>query len=354
MPVAHIVQVEGAGLKHYEAAVRRLGRDPALEAGAFHDVGSDDQGLRIVDVRSSEREFQSLLEAIVHVATEAGFPPPQVSSVEIQRATEGANGNAGLEYYEQEELWDESSGYESPVEQIRAEHLVGLVRALGARTILDVGAGNGIVANRLQALGLEVIALDHSQLAMRRVSTPKVVADIAHLPFEDSRFDLVLSSEVLEHLPTAVFAAARSELGRVARRWVLITVPNREDLVAHGIVCPACSARSSPYRHMRSFTTADLPDLIPGFRAAAVETFGPVVEYRRRLESILTRELLDRWRWPPNAICPQCGYRLSGAESQRERAARAAARPTVKSRIARPFRRRVPKWIVATFESTAA
>lgn len=27
----------------------------------------------------------------------------------------GANGGAGLEYYEQEELWDESGGYENPV-----------------------------------------------------------------------------------------------------------------------------------------------------------------------------------------------------------------------------------------------
>jgi SAM-dependent methyltransferase len=350
VPVAHFVQVQGAGVEHYEAAVRRLHGGSALGGGAFHEVGTDDQGLRIVDVRQSEREFQGLLEQIVRVAAEAGFPPPQVSSYEIKHAA-GEAGGSGLEYYEQEELWDESSGYENPVEQVRAERLAGLVRDLGPRRVLDAGAGNGIVANRLDAMGIDVMALDHSPLAMARVSTPKVVADIGNLPFEDAAFDLVLSSEVLEHLPPDVFTTARSELGRVARRWVLVTVPNREDLFASGVVCPACRARSSPWRHMRSFAPADLTDLIPGFRATAVEAFGPVVQYQRRVEAIVMRELLDRRPWPPNAICPQCGYRLSAVQSQPVRVPRASAARSLKSRVARPLRRRVPKWILATFES---
>lgn len=353
MPVAHVVHVQGARLEHYEAAVRRLRRDFALNVGAFHEVETGDQGLRIVDVRRSEREFQSLFEEIVHVAAEEGFPPPRVSSCEIQHAERETNGGAGLEYYEQEELWNESSGYENPVEQVRAERLAALVSDLGARRVLDAGAGNGIVANRLQAMGLDVIAVDHSSLAMTRVLTPKVVADIGNLPFEDSSFDLVLSSEVLEHLPAAIFTSARSELGRVARRWIVVTVPNGEDLVSSGIVCPACRARSSPWRHMRSFATPDLTDLIPGFRTTAVETFGPVIEHRRRLEAIMTRELLDRRSWPLYAICPQCGFRLSARESHRERDARTSVIPSLKDRIARPFRRRAPKWILATFESAA-
>ena len=333
--------------------MRRLHGAFAPSDSAFHDVETDGQGLRIVDVRHSEREFELLLDEITTIAAEAGFPPPQVSSYEIQRAAEGANGGAGLEYYEQKELWDESSGYENPIERFRAERLASLVRDLGAQRILDAGAGNGVVANRLQTMGLDVMACDHSQVAMARVSTPKVVADIGDLPFDDSTFDLVLCSEVLEHLPADVFAAARLELGRVARRWVVVTVPNREDLTSSGVVCPACRARSSPWRHMRSFAPADLIDLVPGFHAVAVESYGPVIEYRRRIEALVTRELLDRWPWPPNAICPQCGYRLLAGQVDARSEAHASAFRSLKQRIAYPLRRRVPKWIIATFESTA-
>ena len=311
MPVAHLVQVQGAGVEHYEAAVRRLHGGSALGGGAFHEVGTDDQGLRIVDVRQSEREFQGLLEEIVHVAAEAGFPPPQVSSYEIQHAAGGAGGS-GLEYYEQEELWDESSGYENPVEQVRAERLAGLVRDLGPRRVLDAGAGNGIVANRLGAMGIDVMALDHSQLAMARVSTPKVVADIGNLPFEDAAFDLVLSSEVLEHLPPDVFTSARSEFGRVARRWVLVTVPNREDCsppascappaargARLGATCAPFSGR--PHRSDTGLSRRRGGGVRPGRRVS------------RRLEAIVMRELsiAGRGRPTPSARsadigCPPC------------------------------------------------
>ena len=280
---------------------------------------------------------------------DAGLPAPEVSSYEMLGGAGTPGADAGLEYYEQDALWDASSGYENPVEQVRADRLVEMVRALGARRILDAGAGNGIVANRLQALGLDVMAVDHSQAAMARVETPKIVGDIGDLPFDDDEFDLVLSSEVLEHLPEEVFAAARVELGRVARRWILVTVPNSEDLYCSGVVCPACRSRSSPWRHMRSFEPADVEELIPGFRAVDTQTFGPIVERRRRLETVVTRELLDRWPWPPDAICPQCGYRHDLVRAQRQRAV--AGVRSLKSRLAYPIRRRVPKWIVATFEA---
>jgi SAM-dependent methyltransferase len=347
MPFAHLVHVDGARLEHYEEAVGRLQDKSDLGGEAFHEVVHEAGGLRILDVRRSEEEFRAFLEEIAHVTARAGCPPPKVSSYDIQAAGRDAIAGAGLEYYEQDGLWDTSSGYENPVEQFRADRLARVVEGLGARRVLDAGAGNGIVANRLQAMGLDVIALDHSQAAMKRVETPWVVADIGALPFDEDSFDLVLSSEVLEHLPTEIFDSARKEFGRVARRWVVVTVPNSEDLYCTAVVCPQCRARSSAWRHMRSFTPPDLGDLIPGFRAVAIEAFGPLLEYRRRLEAIVTRELLDRWPWPPNAICPQCGYRhRAGVEPLR---AGPGAR-SLKSRLARPLRRRVPKWLMATYE----
>jgi SAM-dependent methyltransferase len=249
-----------------------------------------------------------------------------------------------LEYYQQAALWDENSGYASPVEQDRADHLAELVLRSGAQTILDAGAGNGIVANRLLELGVDIVALDHSDVAMTGVRTRTVVGDIAMMPFEDNSFDLVLASEVLEHLPVDVFDAARSELARVASRAVIVTVPNRESLYAAGVTCPLCQTRSSPWRHMRSFTEGTLTDLIPGFRPSAIEAYGPMVDSRGRLEAVLIREALRRSVWPATSICPQCGYRVSELKTNRS-----AALPPLRRRVARLFRPRAQKWIVATF-----
>jgi hypothetical protein len=45
------------------------------------------------------------------------------------------------------------------------------------------------------------------------------------LPFADASFDLVVSMDVLEHVPAAERLAFHRELARVARRWVLLAAP---------------------------------------------------------------------------------------------------------------------------------
>lgn len=49
------------------------------------------------------------------------------------------------------------------------------------------------------------------------------MADLRRLRFDDASFDLVLSSQVLEHIPNP--ETVRDELARVSARWVLVSVP---------------------------------------------------------------------------------------------------------------------------------
>ncbi len=53
------------------------------------------------------------------------------------------------------------------------------------------------------------------------------VADARALDFPDAAFDVVTALEVLEHIPDVEQAVA--ELVRVARRWLLLSVPLHED-----------------------------------------------------------------------------------------------------------------------------
>lgn len=67
--------------------------------------------------------------------------------------------------------------------------------------VLEIGAGSGWQAQRLTEYGYEVIAIDipNSQYSQRRVF-PVILYDGKSLPFSDNSFDIVFSSNVLEHI----------------------------------------------------------------------------------------------------------------------------------------------------------
>jgi SAM-dependent methyltransferase/uncharacterized protein YbaR (Trm112 family) len=94
------------------------------------------------------------------------------------------------------------------------------------QSCLDVGVGSGRLAHLITTLyGAACAGVDLSREFARGARNdfglPTYVANAAVLPFADAQFDLVLCSEVLEHVehPFAVMA----ELWRVARRAVVIT-----------------------------------------------------------------------------------------------------------------------------------
>ena len=242
-------------------------------------------------------------------------------------------------YYEQDEVWDPSAAGDPQADALRAEFVVERVLALGAGPVLDAGAGNGIIANRLHTLGVEVVAYDWSETAMAEVQAPKAVGDLRELPFGDRSFGVVVVSEVLEHIGPE-YDLVRAELARVTGAAAIVTVPNDEDLVAEAIICPACECRSSPFRHVRRFDPADLADALPGFTATEVTAFGPADVRRRAWEAVIRRDLLRRTPWSPTALCPQCGFSAPGSPAPPARRRRAAW-------LVRPLRHRKRRWLGA-------
>ncbi len=120
----------------------------------------------------------------------------------------------------------------------RVHAVLGILRGIGPSELLDIGSGRGaFLWPLLDAMPwLPVTAadvLDHRVVDIERVAAGGVAtltaarADVTDLPFADHSFDVVTMLEVLEHIPDTV-AALRSAL-RVARRFVILSVPSRPD-----------------------------------------------------------------------------------------------------------------------------
>lgn len=100
-------------------------------------------------------------------------------------------------------------------------HQLELVRETLPQTVLEVGVGEGVVAQELSRGGITVTTLDIAQDLH-----PDVIGSVTNIPFPPKSFDTVLAAEVLEHVPFGDVPTALGEIARVARKAVVISLPH--------------------------------------------------------------------------------------------------------------------------------
>jgi hypothetical protein len=99
-------------------------------------------------------------------------------------------------------------------------HQITEVLAVKPATCLEIGIGAGFVRDALTKQGLKVTTVDIDEgLGVDRVG------DVRNLPCEDGEFDVVLCSQVLEHIPWAAVPSAVAELRRVCRTHSIVSLP---------------------------------------------------------------------------------------------------------------------------------
>ena len=106
------------------------------------------------------------------------------------------------------------------------------IRALKPASVLDFGCGEGFLLDKMAERGVDVpgyVGIDLrtdaiEEAARRHPSADFVLADIFDWPAQARKFDLVIASQVMEHL----FEPARflPRLGALASAHVLLTVPH--------------------------------------------------------------------------------------------------------------------------------
>lgn len=89
-------------------------------------------------------------------------------------------------------------------------------------SVLEIGVGEGVIREYLNAH----TSIRYHSLDFADDLKPDTVGEITNIPFKDAEFDAICAFEVLEHLPFESFEKAVSEMFRVARRYVLISLPH--------------------------------------------------------------------------------------------------------------------------------
>lgn len=150
--------------------------------------------------------------------------------------------------------------------QARLDYVLKRVVQQKADKVLDIGFGDGYFfkqlaknKDRIQMFGADISAQNikktYEELSRQRVVADIRLGSIDNLPFQDGFFDVVVASEVIEHLADETLYEGIKEVSRVlaANGRFIVTVPYQEDMQEQVCFCPKCKSSFHRYGHKQYF-----------------------------------------------------------------------------------------------------
>ena len=124
------------------------------------------------------------------------------------------------------------------------------------KIVLDAGCGTGRGTQAIRKRGATVVAMDIGLNLVRRTvercNCAAVVGDILACPFPDSYFDVVFSTEVIEHTPDPLAAVAQFYRVLKPGGHLVLSTPNR---AWHWLVSLASKLKLRPYEGFENFVS---------------------------------------------------------------------------------------------------
>jgi ubiquinone/menaquinone biosynthesis C-methylase UbiE len=132
--------------------------------------------------------------------------------------------------------------------------------------VLNIGVGRGGLEAILLQKGAIVSCLDPSEKSIANLREQMGLADRAQvgysqaMPFTDRHFEVVIMSEVIEHLADGDLRATLAEVSRVlvSGGRFIGTVPADENLLANQFMCAHCGQISHRWGHVQTFSRSSL------------------------------------------------------------------------------------------------
>lgn len=117
-------------------------------------------------------------------------------------------------------------------------HQLDEVAKLQPRNVLEIGPGAGVFANAARTFGLHVETLDFDP-ELR----PDHLGSADAIPLADASFDVACAFQVLEHMPFDTSLKALAEMRRVARKAVIVSLPDVTTSWASTLTIPKFGTR---------------------------------------------------------------------------------------------------------------
>ncbi len=218
------------------------------------------------------------------------------------------------QYYEFEERWED--GALGVHNEARVKQTAQLIPT-DVKSLLDAGCGNGILCNYLyETSNIKITGLDRSKSALKYLKTEKKVGSISNIPFPNNSFDCVSSLQVLEHLNHDEYSQALSELCRVSKKYVIISVPYNERIDDNVTQCPSCKTTFNFDLHLRSFDKSKIVHLFDNYNFKCINTINISLNFEfwgyrfflRVIEFLFGKQDIGFY----SPICPLCGYKNDG------------------------------------------
>jgi SAM-dependent methyltransferase len=238
----------------------------------------------------------------------------------------------------------DTSWRQRPRETEREAILMNLIP--GGESVLDIGARDGHFSRLLTRKYRRVTALDLEAPLIADPQIQCVSGNVTALDFPDAHFDCVFCTEVLEHVPD--LQAASAEIKRVAGKHIVIGVPFEQDLRAGRVLCRHCGRRWNAWKHLHSFTEAQVLRLFAPARPVRVEFAGITAERTNFVSAVLMDVARHPWG-AYNCVEPcSCGAKLEPPDATIFR--RACASLSVRiDRVWQRFRKPQPDTINVLF-----
>lgn len=132
-----------------------------------------------------------------------------------------------------DKMWYRFGSYMSKGRWISLWHQLDEIQRLAPESVLEIGTGPGLLKIAAQAFGIRVHTLDHDPELK-----PDCVGTLAALPFRNGAYDVVCAFQVLEHVPYPMSLQGLAEMARVARRQVVISLPDAREVWRYMIHIP--------------------------------------------------------------------------------------------------------------------
>ncbi len=120
------------------------------------------------------------------------------------------------------ERWKDFSSYVSKYRYNSYWHQLDETLKSRPKTVLEIGVGSSVTSSYLKHLGIDVITLD-----LEFELKPTICASVIDLPIASKSIDTVVCCQVLEHLPFDLFEKCLTELYRVCKNTLVLSLPDK-------------------------------------------------------------------------------------------------------------------------------